>query len=72
MRTRMFTSLLGFVCASAMPLSTGLAQDRGHPFQLSSSTFDNNTFLPISAIFNVPENGKNLGQGPDATRGVSS
>jgi len=60
MRTRIFTSLLGLVCVSAMPLSTGLAQDPGHPFRLSSSTFDNNTFLPISAIFNVPENGKNL------------
>jgi Raf kinase inhibitor-like YbhB/YbcL family protein len=60
MTTRIFASLLGLVCVSAMPLSTGLAQDRGHPFQLSSSTFDNNTFLPISAIFNVPENGKNL------------
>jgi Raf kinase inhibitor-like YbhB/YbcL family protein len=62
MKTRIFASLLGLVCVSAMPLSTGLAQDRRHPFQLSSSTFDNNTFLPISAIFNVPdpENGKNL------------
>ena len=58
MRPRIFTSLLGLVCVSAMPLSTGLAQDRGHPFQLSSSTFDNNTFLPISAIFNfIPPNG---------------
>jgi Raf kinase inhibitor-like YbhB/YbcL family protein len=58
MRTRIFTSLLGLVCVSAMPLSTGLAQDPGHPFHLSSSTFDNNTFLPISAIFNfIPPNG---------------
>jgi Raf kinase inhibitor-like YbhB/YbcL family protein len=60
MRTRIFTSLLGLLCVSAMPLSTGLAQDRGHPFQLSSSTFDNNTFLPLSAIYNVTlPNGKN-------------
>src|SRR6516165_8303793 len=60
MRTRIFASLIGLVCVSAMLLSTGLAQDRGHPFQLSSTTFDNNTFLPIRAIFNVPENGKNV------------
>ena len=62
MRTRIFTLLLGLVCVSAMLLSTGLAQDRGHPFQLRSRTFDNNTFLPISAIHNIidPKTGKNV------------
>ena len=61
MRTRIFTLFLGLVCVPAMLLSTGLAQDRGHPFQLRSRTFDNNTFLPISAIHNIidPETGKN-------------
>ena len=59
MRTRIFVSLLGLVCGSAMSLPS-LAQDPGHPFHLSSSTFDNNTFLPISAIDNVTlPNGKN-------------
>src|SRR6516162_4011741 len=53
MRTRIFASLLGLVCVVAMPLPTSFAQDRGHRFQLSSSTFDNDTFLPISAIFNM-------------------
>jgi len=53
MRTRIFASLLGLVCVVAMPLPTGFAQDRGHRFQLSSSTFDNDSFLPISAIFNM-------------------
>jgi len=70
MKTRIFASLLGLVGVSAIPLSTGLAQDPGHPFQLSSSTFDNNTFLPISAIanlFTLP-NGKN-GCSIDGSRG---
>jgi Raf kinase inhibitor-like YbhB/YbcL family protein len=59
MRTRIFTLLLGLVCVSAIPLP-GLAQDPRHPFQLRSSTFDNNTFLPISAIHNIPlPNGTN-------------
>ena len=53
MKTRIFASLLGLVCVVAMPLPTSFAQDRGHRFQLSSSTFDNDTFLPISAIFNM-------------------
>jgi Raf kinase inhibitor-like YbhB/YbcL family protein len=60
MRTPIFASLLGLVCVFAMPLPTGLAQDPGRPFQLSSSTFDNNTFLPISAIFNITNNGRNV------------
>ena len=59
MRTRSLASLLGLVCVSAMPLSASLAQDSGHPFRLSSSTFDNNTTLPISAIHNIIVNGSN-------------
>jgi Raf kinase inhibitor-like YbhB/YbcL family protein len=58
MRTRIFASILGLVCASAMPLP-GFAQDPGHPFHLSSSTFVNNTFLPISAIFTFIPSGSN-------------
>ena len=60
MKTRIFASLLGLVFVFAMPLPTGFAQDRGHRFQLSSSTFNNDTFLPISAIFNMfPQNPPN-------------
>jgi Raf kinase inhibitor-like YbhB/YbcL family protein len=46
-------SLLGLVCLSAARLPSGLDQDSGHPFRLTSSTFDNNTTLPISAIKNI-------------------
>jgi Raf kinase inhibitor-like YbhB/YbcL family protein len=36
------------------------AQDsQHHKFQVSSSTFKNNTFLPISAIHNITQNGTN-------------
>jgi Raf kinase inhibitor-like YbhB/YbcL family protein len=60
MRTRLIASLLGLVCVSAMPLAAGLAQDWGHLFQLGSSTFENDTFLPLSAIYNDPVNGRNV------------
>ena len=64
MRTRIFASLIGLVCVSFMSLSAALAQnqnDQGSSFRLTSSTFANNTTLPISAIFNNPTlpNGKN-------------
>jgi Raf kinase inhibitor-like YbhB/YbcL family protein len=61
MKTRIFASLLGLVCVSAMPLPTSFAKDQGHPFQLSSSTFNNGAFLPLSAIANLftLSNGKN-------------
>jgi Raf kinase inhibitor-like YbhB/YbcL family protein len=56
MRTRKFASLLALVCVSVMSLSGALAQnqnDQGRRFRLTSSTFANNTTLPISAIFNA-------------------
>jgi Raf kinase inhibitor-like YbhB/YbcL family protein len=55
-------ALLGLVCLSAARSSSGADQDPGHPFQLTSSTFDNNTTLPISAIHNIipPELGFNV------------
>jgi len=53
-------SLLGFVCLSAAQLPSGSDQDSGHPFQVSSSTFDNNTTLPISAIHNIIYQGSNV------------
>jgi Raf kinase inhibitor-like YbhB/YbcL family protein len=62
MRTRIFASLIGLVCVSVMSLSAALAQnqnDQGRSFRLTSSTFANNTILPLSAIFNNPINGKN-------------
>jgi hypothetical protein len=64
MRTRIFASLLALVCVSVMSLSAALAQnqnDQGRSFRLTSSTFANNTTLPISAIFNAtdPKTGKN-------------
>jgi phosphatidylethanolamine-binding protein (PEBP) family uncharacterized protein len=64
MRTRIFASLIGLVCVSVMSLSAALAQnqkDQGSSFRLTSSTFANNTTLPISAIFNAtdPATGKN-------------
>jgi len=43
-----------------MPLAAGLAQDSRHPFQLVSSTFESDTFLPISAIYNNTVNGRNV------------
>src|SRR5215469_18400676 len=49
----MLASLLGLVCLSAARLPSGSDQDSDHPFRLSSSTFDNNTTLPISAIKNI-------------------
>ena len=57
MRNRIFASLIGLVCVSVMSSSAALAQnqnDQGSSFRLTSSTFANNTTLPISAIFNPP------------------
>jgi len=62
MRTRIFASLIGLVCVSVMSLSAALAQnqnDQGSSFRLTSSTFANNTTLPISAIFNPPSTSPN-------------
>jgi hypothetical protein len=71
MRNRIFTLLLGLVCVSAIPLP-GLAQDPSHPFQLRSSTFDNNTFLPISAIHNITRyGGSKVGRRVDCTSTAS-
>src|SRR5215469_18844206 len=59
MRTRIFASLLALVCVSVMSLSAALAQNQnnqGSSFRLTSSTFANNTTLPISAIFDKPRN----------------
>jgi len=70
MKTRIFASLLGLVFVFAMPSPTSFAQDPGHPFHLSSSTFDNNTFLPISAIFNlIPPNSTTNGCSIDGSPG---
>ena len=46
-------SLPGLVCLSVGRLPSGSDQDSDHPFRLSSSTFENNTTLPISAIHNI-------------------
>ena len=62
MRTRIFASLIGLVCVSVMSLSAALAQnqnDQGSSFRLTSSTFANNTTLPISAIWNPPSTSPN-------------
>jgi len=56
-------SLLGLICVSAAPLPSGSAKetrDSDDAFRLSSSTFDNNTTLPISAIHNITVNGSNV------------
>ena len=67
MRTRfslgILASLLGLVCVSAAQFPSRSAEetrDSDDAFRLSSSTFDNNTTLPISAIHNIIVNGSNI------------
>jgi len=67
MRTRfclgILASLIALICLSAAQLPSGADAgmlDSDHAFRLRSSTFDNNTTLPISAIHNIIVNGSNV------------